>query len=201
VLLIWFVSRRSCGDPCAIVPRDAIPRSPIPIAPAMLDRLVGVDHRIIRLIQHSRSTSNSQSKRKGEVVMSDPAQIPNRQNAGQDAGLLAVLDKVYKKLGEIVEEIVVLRVTTVVGTVTAQGAGDVDTNTTINIAPENQLVAHLAVNTALGDTNVIISKGFMEDATLAAIHKQAIADALTIRKESIEMLRSTVQMIAERLGG
>jgi hypothetical protein len=133
--------------------------------------------------------------------MSDPAQIPNRQNAGQDAGLLAVLDKVYKKLGEIVEEIVVLRVTTVVGTVIAQGAGDVDTNTTINIAPENQLVAHLAVNTALGDTNVIISKGFMEDATLAAIHKQAIADALTIRKESIEMLRSTVQMIAERLGG
>jgi len=132
--------------------------------------------------------------------MADTTQIPNTQTAAQDAGLLAVIEKIYAKLGEIVEEVVVLRVTTVVGTVTAGGTGDVNTSTTITVAPEDQLVAHLAMNTALGDTNVILSKGFMEDATLAAIHKQAIADALTIRKESIEMLRSAITMVAERLG-
>jgi hypothetical protein len=110
------------------------------------------------------------------------------------------MERAYKKLGEIVEEIVVLRVTTVVGTVTAADVGDVTTSTKITVASDNQLVAHLAVNTALGDTNVVLSKGFMDDAALMAIHKQATADALMIRKESVEMLRSAIQMIASHLG-
>lgn len=112
-----------------------------------------------------------------------------------------ILDRAYEKLGKIIDDIVILRVTTVVGAVTAAGVGDVGEATVITVAPEGQLVAHSAINTALGDMNVVLSKGFLDDATLMELHKQALADSRAIRKDSIEMLRSAIQMIAGRLGG
>lgn len=112
----------------------------------------------------------------------------------------SILDRAYAKLGAIIDEIVILRVTTVVGTVTAAGAGDVGEPTVITIAPEGQLVAHSAINTVLGDMNVVLSKGFLDDAALMELHKQALADSRAIRRDSIELLRSAIQMIAGRLG-
>ncbi len=138
--------------------------------------------------------------------MSGVSQLPSAtipggaQNLPDDARGESILDKAYAKLGAIIDEIVILRVTTVVGTVTAAGAGDVGEPTVITVAPEGQLVAHSAINTALGDMNVVLSKGFLDDAALMALHNQALADSRAIRKDSIDMLRSAIQMIVGRLG-
>jgi len=118
----------------------------------------------------------------------DPPAAPNDQTT-------SLLAKAYQQLAKIIDEIVVLRVTTVVGAVTATNAADPGTATTITVAPEGQLVAHYAVNTALGDANIVISKGFLEDDALARLHAQALTDSRAIRKESIEMLRSAIESI------
>jgi len=106
-----------------------------------------------------------------------------------------ILTKAYEALGKIIDEIVILRVTTVVGTVTAEDAADPSKPTTITVAPAGQLVAHSAINTALGDANVVISKGFLDDDALNKLHTQALADSRTIRRESVDMLRSAIQSI------
>lgn len=128
------------------------------------------------------------------VVPGDTPPLPDDERGE------SILDRAYAKLGAIIDEIVILRVTTVVGTVTATGAGDVGEPTVITIAPEGQLVAHSAINTALGDMNVVLSKGFLDDAALMELHKQALADSRAIRRDAIELLRSAIQMIAGRLG-
>lgn len=112
----------------------------------------------------------------------------------------SVVAKAYEMLGKFVDEILVLRVTTVVGAVTANDAGETGAKTGITVAPEGQMVAHLSINTALGDTNVVLSKGMAEDAVLMEIHKQAIADALKMRQESVAMIGAAIKMVTDRMG-
>lgn len=111
------------------------------------------------------------------------------------------IDKAYAKLGEIIDDVVIVSVTTVVGAVTAADVGDVRQRTVVTVAPGDQVVAHSSINTALGDMNVVLSKGFMDDAALMELHKQALADSRAIRQESIATLRSAIQAIMGRLGG
>ena len=126
--------------------------------------------------------------------MPDPQQPPPANEH-----LQAILQKAYEALGKIIDDIVVLRVTTVVGTVTATDADDPSKQTRITVAPDGQMVAHSAINMALGDANIVVSKGFMNDGELKALHAQALADSRAIRKESIEMLHSAIQAILSRL--
>jgi hypothetical protein len=107
----------------------------------------------------------------------------------------SILSKAYAQLEKLVDNIVVLRVTTVVGTVTTTNATDPSTPTSITIAPADQLVAHTAVNTALGDANIVMSKGFLDNEALSKLHTQALADARAIREESTDMLRSAIQSL------
>ena len=106
-----------------------------------------------------------------------------------------ILTKAYDALGKIVDEIVILRVTTVIGTVIAEGAGDPSQQTKITVAPDGQLVAHTAINTALGDANIVMSKGFIDDDALNKLHAQSLADSRAIRKESMDLLHSAIQAI------
>jgi hypothetical protein len=110
----------------------------------------------------------------------------------------SILEKAYTQLAKLVDNIVILRVTTVVGTVTATDATDPSLPTRITVDPAGQLVAHSAINTALGDANVVMSKGFLEDEALNKLHTQSLADSRAIRKESVDLLRSAIQSI---LGG
>lgn len=112
-----------------------------------------------------------------------------------------ILEKIYAKLGEIIDDVVIVSVTTVVGTVTAANVGDVRKPTVITVAPEDQVVAHSSINTALGDMNIVLSKGFVDDAALMEQHKQALADSRNIRKESIATLQSAIQAIMGKMGG
>jgi hypothetical protein len=107
----------------------------------------------------------------------------------------SILQKAYAQLEKLVENIVSLRVTTVVGTVTAADVADPSMPTRITIDPAGQLVAHSAINTALGDANIVMSKGFLEDEALNKLHAQALADSRAIRKESVDMLRSAIDSL------
>lgn len=111
----------------------------------------------------------------------------------------SIVQKALGKIGSVIDEIVILRVTTVVGTVTATEIESSDSQTRVSVAPEGQLVAHSVINTALGDMNTIYSKGFLEDATLSALHRQALTDARGIRKDSIDMLLGAIKTIRDDL--
>ena len=120
---------------------------------------------------------------------------PASQSLPNDSRSASLLAKAFEQLEKAVEKIVILRVTTVMGTVTTKGAGDPMSDTEVTVDPAGQLVAYTAINTALGDANVVISKGFLEDEALNKLHTQALADARAIRKESIDMLRSAIHSI------
>jgi hypothetical protein len=106
-----------------------------------------------------------------------------------------ILTKAYDALGKIIDEIVILRVTTVIGTVTVENAGDPSQQTKITVDPANQLVAHTAINTALGDADIVMSKGFIDDDALNKLHTQALADSRAIRKDSMDLLHSAIQTL------
>jgi hypothetical protein len=110
----------------------------------------------------------------------------------------SLLQKAYGQLGKIIDAIVILRVTTVVGTVSAGNVTDPMQATTITIEPTGQLVAHSAINTALGDADLVFSKGFLDDATLTKIHTDALEQSRAIRKDSMDMLRSAIDAILGR---
>jgi len=110
----------------------------------------------------------------------------------------SLLQKAYDQLGKIIDDIVILRVTTVVGTVSAANVTDPMQPTTITIEPGGQLVAHSAINTALGDAGLVFSKGFLDDATLTKIHNDALDQSRAIRKDSMDMLRSAIESILGR---
>ncbi len=111
----------------------------------------------------------------------------------------SLLDKAYHQLGSIIDEIIILRVTTVVGTVTADNVADPLQRTKINVEPTGQLVAHTAVNTALGDANLVFSKGFLDDEALTKLHNDALQQSRAIRKDSMDMLRSAIEAILSRV--
>lgn len=117
---------------------------------------------------------------------------------GSNDATESLLQKAYEQLGKIIDAIVVLRVTTVVGTVTAANVTDPMQPTTITVEPGGQLVAHSAINTALGDADLVYSKGFLEDATLTKLHDDALAQSRAIRKDSMDMLRSVIDTILGR---
>jgi hypothetical protein len=121
----------------------------------------------------------------GDTIAPPPANNPTS----------SILEKAYAQLAKVVDNIVVLRVTTVVGAVTAQDATDPSTPTRIAIDPVGQLVAHAAINTALGDANIVMSKGFLENETLSKLYSQALTDSRAIRKESADMLRSAIESL------
>ena len=111
----------------------------------------------------------------------------------------SLLDRAYHQLGAIIDEIIILRVTTVVGTVTAENVSDPMQRTKINVEPAGQLVAHTAVNTALGDANLVFSKGFIDDEALIKLHNDALQQSRAIRKDSMDMLRSAIEAILGRV--
>jgi hypothetical protein len=115
--------------------------------------------------------------------------IPNNQPAD-------LKSKVNATIESVIDKILVVRVTTVVGTITVTNAEKSDTLTEIVFEPDDQLVAHTAVNTALGDINVLISKAFLADETMMKLHNDSVERSKTVRKEAVEALQSAITAIA-----
>lgn len=143
------------------------------------------------MVMFSERPSHNEGEKMSDSNVTDLTVM--RPPAGEKAQSTA--DMIYEKLRSIVEEIVILRVTTVVGEITASDIGDVRKPTIVTVAPQGQVVAQASINTALGNMDVTMSKGFLEDAKLVALHMQSLADARAIRKDTIEMLRSAISMV------
>lgn len=111
-----------------------------------------------------------------------------------------VAAQAWAKLEQIVEAVLVLKVTVVVGAVTASHVAEPGVDTAVAVAAADQVVTHLAMNTALGDTTLVLSPAALADPALLAMHKDAVANALRIRAETVEVLKSVAKGIAERAG-
>lgn len=89
--------------------------------------------------------------------------------------------------------IVILRVTTVVGDLEITGADDLNRPTTVVLRPGSQQVASLSINTALGDSTLMMSQAFVDNPTYRALHDDAVKSAEQVRANSITLLREIWQ--------
>ena len=94
-----------------------------------------------------------------------------------------------KALGDAINNLAVLRVTVVVGTVTATGADDLHQVTKIELTGQGQEVASTSINMALGDSSVILSPKFVEDANYQKLHAEAVDQALKVRQQTVDLLQ------------
>jgi hypothetical protein len=86
-------------------------------------------------------------------------------------------------------QLVVLRATTVVGSISASGADELNQVTGLKIDPENQQVAATSFNMLLGDGSVIVSPIFVTDPAYKALHEKTVEDAQRIREQTVQLLK------------
>lgn len=96
-----------------------------------------------------------------------------------------------QRMAEIIENIVFLRVTTVIGTgVAVQDAEALDKPTRITIQPDGQKVASLSVNMVDGDSTLVMSQAFVEKPEYRALHDKAVENANEVRANSVALIGS-----------
>lgn len=99
-----------------------------------------------------------------------------------------------------VENLVNLRVTTVVGGVQAIDVDEFHRVTTLRLQPGEQSVASSSIDMVLGDSSTIVSPIFVQDAAFQKLHADARAQAEEVRKNTIDMLVKVYKELADKLG-
>lgn len=97
------------------------------------------------------------------------------------------------KVRKAVEGVITLHVTTVIGTASIQNAADGGAVSTVVLEAGAPKVANTVINMALGDSTTIYSQDFVSDPALLAIHNTAIETAHTVRKETIDILKTALE--------
>ncbi len=116
------------------------------------------------------------------------------------AGPVDLADTALDRLRKMVDGLLTLRVTTVIGTVAAVKITDIDTPSQITLSGPAEEVASSSINMLLGDCSTVMTKGFVENPAYAQLHKEAQDQARAVRKETMEMLHAAVGMLAGRTG-
>ena len=103
------------------------------------------------------------------------------------------------RLEKAVENLVVLRVTTVVGTVNAKGADDFDQVTGLTLAQGDQQVCSTSINMLLGDCSLILSQVFVDNAAYKQLHADAVTQAKEVRQQTITLLKEAFDAFKDKL--
>lgn len=109
-------------------------------------------------------------------------------------------DNALDRLRKMVDGLLTLRVTTVIGTVAAVKITDIDTPSQITLSGPADEVASSSINMLLGDCSTVMTKGFVENPAYAQLHKDSLDQARAVRKETMEMLHAAIGMLAGRTG-
>ena len=113
-----------------------------------------------------------------------------------------LIQKATAKLEQLVDDIVLLRVTTVIGAahVDAASAANRGAETAITLDEDKpQLVASTTINMLVGDFTQVIDPVFMDKPEYMKLHADAIATARAIRAETMSLLKSIAKDIEQRL--
>lgn len=98
-----------------------------------------------------------------------------------------------ERIEKTLENLVVLRVTTVVGTVTATGADAFDQVTGLTLAPDGQQVSCTSINMVLGDCSLILTPSFVDNPAYKQLHDDAVKQALAVRQQTMDLLKQAVE--------
>ena len=123
--------------------------------------------------------------------------VPVPQNGAVAAGASA--PTLGQRLEGAVANLVVLRVTTVVGTVSAQGADDLHQVTRLTLAADGQHVASTSINMMLGDSSTILSPAFVENPAYKELHMDSVKKAQEVRDQTINLLEKAFATLKEYL--
>ena len=107
--------------------------------------------------------------------------------------------KLLTALEKIADGILMLRVNTVIGTVTQSTVSTKDAAIAIDITSSVQEAASTAINMLDGNYNAVFSKGFFEMPIYVEMHKQAIIDAHAIRTDTIALIERGVETVKKLL--
>ena len=126
-----------------------------------------------------------------------PAPLPKIEIAtGPGSAATATL---AGRLEQAVANLVILRVTTVVGTITAEQADQLHQVTALTLNPAGQQVASTSVNMLLGDCSTLLAPIFVENAVYKDLHAAGLAKALEIRGQTIGLLKEAYEAFKEKL--
>lgn len=134
----------------------------------------------------------------GSAAPSPIVAVPRANIAGANEGGTPG-PTLIERLERAVGALVVLRVTTVVGTVTAEGADDLNQVTRLRLAGDGQQVASSSINTMLGDCSTILSPIFVENAAYKELHASAVAKAQEVRSQTIALLKEAFTAFKDQL--
>ncbi|HJS85699.1 MAG TPA: hypothetical protein VJ779_09575 [Acetobacteraceae bacterium] len=107
--------------------------------------------------------------------------------------------KVLDRLSAIIDGIITMRVTTAVGTVTAAKVENIREATEITLATQGEEIASTAMNMALGDCTIVMTKAFIDTPAYVQLHNQAVTEAKAIRQNTMDLLKQAIQAVAARL--
>jgi hypothetical protein len=107
--------------------------------------------------------------------------------------------KLRDNLGKFADNIVLLRVTTAIGAVTASKLDDIDSQTQVTFTGEAKEIASTTINMVLGDCTTVYSDGFLTNKDYAQLHKDALADARAIRADTIGMIAKALEAVRDVL--
>ena len=109
-------------------------------------------------------------------------------------------DSFLSRVERIAANLVILKVTTVIGTFESViGADETHRVTVIKAASNNQQVASISINMALGDTSQVVSQSFVENPIYMKMHIDALVQARAVRQETIELLRTIYKEFRDML--
>jgi hypothetical protein len=104
------------------------------------------------------------------------------------------------RVQHIATNIVLMKVTTVVGTLTGTvSADDQHKITTITLDPANQQVASLSINMALGDTTLLMSPEFIANKDYRDLHADSVKQAREVRAETVALISSMIKEFGDWL--
>jgi hypothetical protein len=105
-----------------------------------------------------------------------------------------------QRMEHIAANIVLLKVTTVIGTLSgAVSADDLHQVTTISLDPTNQQIASLSMNMALGDTSQLMSPDFIANKDYRDLHADAVKQAREVRQETVNLISSMIKEFGDWL--
>lgn len=126
-----------------------------------------------------------------------PAPEPAPEVGGAREG--GTFDRLAGRIEQVVANLATLRVTTVVGTVTAAQADQLHQITDLKLGSEGQQVASTSVNMLIGDSSTILAPIFVENPAYKELHATAVAKALEVRGQTIALLKEAYEAFKDRL--
>jgi hypothetical protein len=102
-----------------------------------------------------------------------------------------------------IDNVVILRVTTVIGAITIDAAhcNDDSATTSVTIAADGAECGHTVINTVLGDCTYSYTPNFFANTAMMQAHADAVQAAHTVRRETIEIMKSALKELETLLKG